>query len=87
MLSPDIGPDQDSDPSPWPEIADQELELEDSGTGRQKASAHLQPLHPPTVISKLCHLRKALVEFWRMFVEIMQCPLGHNLKQWYLMTY
>ena len=53
-LSPDIGPDQDRDPSPWPEIADQELELEDSGTGRQKASAHLHPFHPLTVIAKLC---------------------------------
>ena len=38
-LSPDIGPDQDRDPSPWPEIADQELELEDSGTGRQNNAA------------------------------------------------
>ena len=85
-LSPDIGPDQDRDPSPWPEIADQELEREDSGTGRQKASLRQHTCSHCILQQSLpncapLHLRKALVEFWRMFAKIMQCPLGHNLKQ------
>ena len=46
-VSPDLEPDQD--PSPGPEIEDQEHQ-----SGRQKASAHLEPFHPPTVIAKLC---------------------------------
>ena len=46
-LSPDIEPDQDS--SSGPEIEDQEHQ-----SGRQKASAHLEPFHPPTVMAKLC---------------------------------
>jgi len=46
-LSPDIEPDQD--PSPEPEIEDLEQQ-----SGRQKASALLQPFHPATVIAKLC---------------------------------
>jgi hypothetical protein len=75
-LSPDIEPDQD--PSPGPEIEDlQHL------SGRQKASALLQPVHPPTVIAKLCSsaFKRNSGRIWRMFADIMQCPLGHNLKQ------
>jgi hypothetical protein len=46
-LSPDIEPDQD--PSPGPEIEDLEHQ-----SVRQKTSALLQLVHPPTVIAELC---------------------------------
>ncbi len=46
-LSHDIETDQD--PSPGPEIENQEHQ-----SGRQKPSALLEPFHPPTVIAKLC---------------------------------
>ena len=52
-LCPDIEPECDQDPSPGPEIEEQREELEPL-SGRQKASAHLQLFHPPTVIAKLC---------------------------------
>ena len=50
-LSPDIEPDQD--PSPGPD-SPPEIENQEHQSGRQKASAHLEPFHPPTVIAKLC---------------------------------
>ena len=83
-LCPDIQPECDQDPSPVPEIEEQ-LEEHQPLPGRQKASAQLEPIHPPTVILNcaLVHLRNPLVGFWRI---IMQCPLGHNLKQWNLLT-
>ena len=52
-LCPDIEPECDQDPSPGPEIEEQREELEPL-SGRQKASAQLKPIHPPTVIAKLC---------------------------------
>ena len=52
-LCPDIEPECDQDPSPGPEIEDQ-LEEHQPLPGRQKASAQLEPIHPPTVIAKLC---------------------------------
>ena len=52
-LCPDIEPECDQDPSPGPEIEDQ-LEEHQPLSGRQKASAQLEPIHPPTVIAKLC---------------------------------
>ena len=51
-LSPDIEAECDQDPNPGPEIEEQ-LEEHQSRSGRQKAS-HLKPIHPPTVIAKLC---------------------------------
>ena len=48
-LRPDIEHDQPRSDSP--EIGDQGQHPQ---PGRQKASAHLQPFHPPTVIAKLC---------------------------------
>ena len=54
-LCPYIGPECDQDPSPGPEIEEQLEELEHQPlSGRQKASAQLEPIHPPTVIVKLC---------------------------------
>ena len=54
-LCPDIEPECDQDPSPGPEIEEQLEELEHQPlSGRQKASAQLEPIHPPTVIAKLC---------------------------------
>ena len=51
-LCPDIECDQG--PSPGPEIEEQLEELEHQPlSGRQKASAQLEPIHPPTVIAKL----------------------------------
>ena len=52
-LCPDIQPERDQDPSPVPEIEEQ-LEEHQPLPGRQKASAQLEPIHPPTVIAKLC---------------------------------
>ena len=52
-LCPDIEPECDQDPSPGPEIEEQ-LEEHQPLSGRQKASAQLEPIHPPTVIAKLC---------------------------------
>ena len=52
-LCPDIEPECDQDPSPGPEIEEQ-LEEHQPLPGRQKASAQLEPIHPPTVIAKLC---------------------------------
>ena len=48
-LRPDIEHDQPRSDSP--EIGDQGHHPQ---PGRQKASAHLHPFHPPTVIAKLC---------------------------------
>ena len=48
-LRPNIEHDQPRSDSP--EIGDQGHHPQ---PGRQKASAHLQPFHPPTVIAKLC---------------------------------
>ena len=54
-LCPDIEPECDQDPSTGPEIEEQREELEHQPlSGRQKASAQLEPIHPPTVIAKLC---------------------------------
>ena len=54
-LCPDIKPECDQGPSPGPEIEEQLEELEHQPlSGRQKASAQLEPIHPPTVIAKLC---------------------------------
>ena len=69
----DFEPDQNLNPSSdSPEIEDQGHHPQ---PGRQKASAHLQPFHPPTVIAKLCSTAfkknsRRILEF----VEIMQCP-------------
>ena len=52
-LCPEIEPECDQDPSPGPEIEEQHEELEPL-SGRQKASAQLKPIHPPTVVAKLC---------------------------------
>ena len=52
-LCPDIEPECDQDPSPGPEM-EKQLEKHQPLSGRQKASAQLEPIHPPTVIAKLC---------------------------------
>ena len=52
-LCPDIELECDQDPSPGPNMEEQ-LEKHPPLSGRQKASAQMEPIHSPTLIAKLC---------------------------------
>jgi hypothetical protein len=80
-LRQEIEPAQD--PSPGPELEDQEHL---SGRQTRKASAQLEPCHPPTVIAKLRSgafkkSARKISASWGEGATILQCPLGHNLMK------
>ena len=52
-VCPDIELECDQDPNPGPNMEEQ-LEKHPPLSGRQKASAQLEPIYPPTLIAKLC---------------------------------